>query len=240
MKSLTLIFPYYKNAGMLKRQLEVVNNYPKGVRRNLNLIVVDDASPLGYRAEEAIKPSDCKDINFSLYRILTNLRWNWLQARNLGAKEATTEWVLLTDIDHVVPASVLEFIMNADLSSKCFYTFGRKREVDGATYKPHPNSYLMTKELYWKIGGYDETMAGHYGTDGEYRRRCESYANHVQLIDQELVLYGREVIPDASTLPSDLDRKDNRDPAALDDVRKFKADNNIGIVTLRFPWKRIL
>ena len=31
---------------------------------------------------------------------------------------------------------------------------------------------MMTKNLYWKIGGYDEELSGNYGTSGRYRARA--------------------------------------------------------------------
>lgn len=240
MKNLTIILPYYMNPGMLAWQMQVINEYPEAIRKRIELIVVDDASPLGHRAEEAIKERriEANGYPFKLFRILTDLRWNWLEARNLGAHHAENEWLLLTDIDHIITADVITRLFESEVSWKCFYTFARTRAVDMTPYHPHPNSYLMTKKMYWEIGGYDETFAGHYGTDGMWRRRCEEKGKHVFLEDFPLLLIQREIQPDAST--TSLDRKQNRDPDALNHVRDFQTRNKLDVQVLRLPWKRII
>ncbi len=239
MKSLTVILPYYKNPGMLNKQIATFNKYSENARKRLELIVVDDGSPIGHRAEEhlEIKP---EGFSFSLYRILVDLRWNWLQARNLGAKEAASGWLLLTDIDHIIPAKTMERIIKTDYEERYFYTFPRINWIDGTEYKPHPNSYMMTKKLFWRIGGYDETYAGHYGTDGMWRARCNDAAAHAFLTGMPLARVDREDIPDASTKPEDLDRKDNRGPHDLEEIREYKRLHKIGVQTLIHPWKKIL
>jgi hypothetical protein len=242
MKNLTVIFPYFMNQGMLAKQIEVFNSYSKDARKKLQLIVVDDCSPIGERAEEAIGKLGLKaeGYDFRLYRVLSKIRWNWLQCRNLGAKEATNGWLLLTDIDHIILPKTMEKLISTEYDTRYFYTFPRVNWVDNSEYKPHPNSYLMTQKLYWKVGGYDETYSGHYGTDGMWRRRCEEHAEHAFLTGLPLARVDRADIPDASTKPEVMDRKANRGPHDLDEIRAFKKEHNIGIQTLRLPWKRII
>jgi hypothetical protein len=31
--------------------------------------------------------------------------------------------------------------------------------------------------MFWQVGGYDEALSGHYGTDGDWRRRCAATTN---------------------------------------------------------------
>lgn len=242
MKNLTIILPYYMNGGMLQEQIRTFNTYPQDVQEKLELIVVDDCSPLGNRAIDYVQILDNKPkgYDFKLYRILTDLRWNWLECRNLGAQEASSSWILLTDIDHIIPIKTMALLMKTEMDPRSFYTFPRINWKDNSAYHPHPNSYLMTKKLYWRIGGYDESFAGHYGTDGMWRRRCEELAAHVFLTDCPLARVSRDDIPDASTRPEILARKQNRDPEALDDIREYKEALGVGIQTLRLPWKRIL
>lgn len=239
MDGLTVIFPFFENVGMLQEQLYVFNNYSSEVKSKLQLIVVDDASPIGKRADEFFKKEDAQGFDFQLYRILTKVRWNWLQCRNMGAKFANSDWLLLTDIDHVIHTVAMEKLMGLELDHRCYYTFPRINWHDNSPYKPHPNSYLMRRKMYWKVGGYDETFAGHYGTDGMYRARldAETAGKHVMLSDIPIARVDRKAIPDAST--TTLDRKDNRDPNALSDLREFKKTAEWGIQTLRQPYKRI-
>ena len=237
--NLTIILPFYMNQDMLVRQFEEINEYPREIRERLQLIVVDDCSPTGERADEIIKKEKLKAkiADFRLYRILTDLRWNQNQCRNLGAREATSEWLLLTDIDHLIPTDTIQSIFRTELSSTDFHTFGRKK-YDGSDYKEHPNSYLMTKDLYWLIGGYDETFCGHYGTDSMYRRRAEKYAGRIHHADWKLVNVGRNDIPDASTRT--LKRKEGRDTSFRESIPKYKHREGIKEVQiLKLPWERL-
>src|ERR1044072_694158 len=238
MKSLTVVLPYYMNQGMLIEQIKIFNNYADSTKKRLELIVVDDYSPMGQRAEEILNKLKFKGYRFSLYKILTDLRWNWLQCRNLGAKMADSDWLLLTDIDHILTPERMDTLIDIELSHKSAYRFPRVNWADNSYKDPHPNSWLMTKNRYWRIGGYDETYAGHYGTDGMWRDRIiESGTAIEMLVGCPLARVDRDDIPDASTVS--LDRKANRAPGALEDIRAFKEKNEIGIQTLRFPWKLV-
>lgn len=240
MTQISVIFPYYMNPGMLKKQVDDFNAYPDDVKQNIELIIVDDGSPLGHRAESAMAHLNIKPDGypFSLYRILTDLRWNWLEARNLGAKFAVYPWLLVTDIDHLIPSTTMEYLVRNEFKGKHFHTFTRTNYPDNSPYHPHPNSYFMTKKMYWRVGGYDETYAGNYGTDGMWRRRCEEHGSHHVIQNHPIQRVDRQFIPDAST--TTLDRKDNRDPEVLDHIREYKEAHGIGIQTLRLPWKRII
>ena len=249
---ITLILPYYFNAGMLAEQAKVINSYSPDVRRNLEVIVVDDCSAPDARAEKAIE--DARIVfniaSFKVYRILTDLRWNWLQCRNIGAKEATGQWLFLTDIDHLVPPATMQYLHDNTVGnvfkSARFYTLDRVNYAPKIpwdkmeAYKPHPNTYFMAKKLYWKIGGYDEVFAGNYGTDGMYKRRCLDNARQVQLVNLAVARVDRSIIPDASTTPEMLDRKDNRAPGILEEIAAYKEEHKLPIQTLKLPWKRVI
>jgi hypothetical protein len=75
------------------------------------------------------------------------------------------------------------------------YGFSRK-EYSGEPIPPHPNSWLMTRALFWKIGGYDEKLSGHYGTDGDWRRRMALKAP-IHILSDRLIRH--EYQADSST-----------------------------------------
>ena len=81
----------------------------------------------------------------------------------------------MTDIDHVLPASTAQALIYGQHDPKVVYAFSRI-EHTGEKVNPHSASFLMTKKMFWKIGGYDEELSGHYGTDGDYRRRLATKA----------------------------------------------------------------
>jgi hypothetical protein len=239
MKQICLILPYYCNAGMLRKHFEFWNQYSEATRRHLQIIVVDDGSPLGSRAHEEICTHQLHVdvLDFRLYRILTDLRWNWLQCRNLGASEASTPWLLLTDMDHVVLPDVMESLMRQEHDPSICYMLSRGYWPEMTPRTPHPNSFLMSKDLFWRVGGYDESFAGHYGTDTMWRERCRQ-AGPVVLLAEKLASGFRKYVPDAST--TTLARLENRDPRALKEIIAYKRRVGLGVQTLRLPWTRVL
>lgn len=241
---ITIINPYYDNPGMLLRQIRQWSSYSPTVLEYLNVIVIDDCSP-NYPARIFLDNYKDFGFRFMLYHIKVNIRWNWLVCRNLGAMQADkNSWLLLTDIDHVVPDDTVNFLCSGVISNKFdkkrFYLFARVDAPNLTPYKRHPNSYFMHRNLYWKIGGYDEEFSGNYGTDGMYRRRADKIAGRGIEMDVPLIRYPREVIRDAST--TEFKRKEGRDPDALWKIKKKKEENGRlnDIKILSFPWERLL
>jgi glycosyltransferase involved in cell wall biosynthesis len=224
---ITIVMAYYDNPTMLERHLREWEKYPKGFRA----IIVDDGS------KDAALPilKDSCPIPAQLYRVLIDKPWNQNGARNLAMTHATG-WCLMTDMDHLLTVEEAKKICLEDYNENCAYK-PLRRKADGEPYKRHPNSYLLTKDLYWDAGGYDEEFCGYYGTDATFRRQLGSRI--VETDNFALTLYGREVIPDASTRT--LGRKGS----------KYHVSNNKELVVkrkhggrpippLNFPWVRQL
>ena len=191
-RDITFVYPYYENPQFLARQLEQWTSYDQALRQRLRIIVVDDGSP-NYPAAEVLQPV-VWSLPVRLFRIGIDVRWNWLAARNIGMQHARG-WCLLTDMDHVVPEATLRAVMFGDVAPRSIYRFTR-REHTGVRIHPHPNSMLMTRDMFWKVGGYDEALSGHYGTDGDWRRRCVATAKVYTL---PCPLERHEYVGDSST-----------------------------------------
>lgn len=238
-REVTLIFPFYRNVGMWRRQLEHIRSLPPEVRGALSLIVVDDGSPPAHALNEGdlleVRTLGLKSAR--LFRILVDVRWNWLAARNLAVSKAQTDWVLMTDIDHLVPESTLRRIQELKLDGRNTYRFQRVDAPDLTPYKPHPNSWLLTRERFEKIGGYDERFSGFYGTDGEFRDRVVKNSQMVIILDFPLIRVPREVVPDAST--TTYGRKEPQDREGVGRVRKLIAASPKPH-RLTFPWEEIV
>jgi len=213
MKSITICSAFYENAGMLKRQIEHFQKLPKNIREHLNLIVVDDGTGApkarpdgsliaGARASSAAPALPC-DIGFpfDVYRMKLDIRWNQDACRNLAVSRAITEWILLIDIDHIVPEETLRALITEVHSTDSVYLFARQVVLPNGqleTFRPAPNLFFLTRQLYWRVGGYDEFLRGKYGTDGDMRRRLFAASPPIYL-PQQLHFVTPRIIPDACT-----------------------------------------
>lgn len=243
MRRITLCVPYYENPGMLAAQLAVIATYPEPVRKALRLFVVDDGSPTRPATFPAKLPCEAR-----LYRMREDIRWNQDACRNLAVAEAgkPEEWLLLTDIDHLVPAVTMQAVQGVKLRPGRVYTFRRQTAlaIDGGNvrtepYKAHPNSWLLTKGMYDRIGGYDERFAGLYGTDGMFRSRAQKRSEGLEELRCPIVRVPRSVIPDAST--TTYARKSPADGEGRQKVRnQIQRSGNHEPVRGRFAWDRIV
>lgn len=191
-KPVTLIVPYYMNQAFVRRQMGWWSTYPEHVRMHISVILVDDGSPVP--ATDALRGL-ARPCAMRIFRIGKDVRWNWIAARNIGAHHAPEGWCLFTDMDHVLPATTAEHLIYGQHDPMVLYGFSRI-EHTGTVIDPHPNSWLMTRALFWRIGGYDESFSGHYGTDGEYRRRAATVAP-IQILKDRLIRH--EYQEDSST-----------------------------------------
>lgn len=235
-RQITLVLPYYDNPGILREQQRTWSTYRHKLKGCLNVIVVDDGSPR-WPALAAVEETGIA--SFRLYRLGVDRRWNWLACRNLGVAEAKTDWVILTDIDHVLPAETLEAVAHEPLDPETVYRFSRVDAPHLTPYKPHPNSWLLTRAMYDTIGGYDERFSGFYGTDADFRERVQTTARAIVMRSDVLIRYPREVIPDAST--TTYGRKEEQDRVNVTRIRAERAlIPDWRPLRLTFPWERLL
>lgn len=229
MRPITLVLPHFQNLGMLAEQQAVWADYPDWMKALLHVVVVDDCSPKGHRpSPQTVTVHDIA--SFQIYRLLDKKRWNWLACRNLGAKVARTDWLLLTDIDHVIPASTFERLMRGPLVPEDVYRFKRVTTTGcwpydvkaQPAYKPHNDTWFLTRKMFFddRVGAYDERLSGCYGSSGEFRDRLVAAAHASVILDNAIIRYPREIIADASTSPSVYTRKG--DPANDDELKRRK------------------
>lgn len=195
MRPITLVLPYYCQPKMLAIQHGILAALPADIRAHLTVIVVDDGSPT--------QPAQLVPAGLAsqqLYRILTDVPWNWLAARNLGMHHASTTWALLTDLDHAVPADTWRALMTEPLDEALVYRFAREEARSREPMKSHPNTWLLTRAMYDAVGGYDERLSGCYGTDAEFRDRVVEQARAIRFLTTPVVRYGSEEVADAETV----------------------------------------
>lgn len=255
---ITMIVPYYRQPKMLAKQLETWESYPQSAREFFRFVVVDDCSPEPAEdvTDTAWQESPPSARGVSLYRIDKDIEWNRSMARNLGTTVAETEWVLHVDTDHVLGADEaaklvadnMHVVPKSTWSRFRRFRMGRADETrkkdkipPDAAYgeiHPHIDSYLCTKEQYWKAGGYNTRFSGVLGGGTPFLKEMVRVNGEPHLLPVALDVYTRGAVSDASehTLP--------RDPAAF---KKRKAEIMAKYGTLRadpkealpLPWHKV-
>lgn len=241
MTPFTLIMAYYDNPGMLEHHIAGWFGLPAEQRRLLHVRIVDDGSPR-FAAETIarmyVNELNAKLASFELYRMGVDVPWNQDACRNLGVDKTGSSWMLMTDIDHVVTANTWQRLMFDRLDKHAAYRFSRVSAPDMQPYKLHPNSWALTAKTFWSMGGYDEALAGNYGTDGDFGRRLAAVAQIIDL-PESIIRYPRDVIPDAST--TTLQRKNPDDKVRIKALYKARGRvPNWKPLVLSFPYERVL
>lgn len=231
----TICYPYYENPGMLEIQLYNYANFSD----YCDLIVVDDGSPKN-PAKDVI--SNQKGV--SLYRVIGDHPWHQHGCRNLAAMVAETPWLFMSDIDHLIEPENAKKLFSEVHPPDEFFMFSRVTAPTMVYHKPHPNSFYVSKEKYWEVGGYDEDFCtpGNppmYGGDGIFLRQLSEKANCVMRHDIRLVRYPREYVEDASTTQFDRKGEYKQNYRAMFD--KKRAENDlVPKDPIRFKWERLL
>lgn len=129
------------------------------LRRRIEFVLVDDASPLPVALPAGLP------LNYQLLRIDDDIPWNISGARNLGATVACGQRLILTDADHSFPESTLDYICRARLRHR-LYTLRRTHE--GKKVSSHPNTFVCKRGVFFDLNGYDEAFTGHYGYEDTF------------------------------------------------------------------------
>lgn len=227
--------PYYENAGVLRVHLDTWLQYPEAIRKTMLVVIADDGSPTEPAAD--VIPAGYP-IEIQVYRVGVNLIWNQCGARNLAMHHVPEGFVLVTDMDHVLEPDDARKLLATKVHRNRFYVPARRLARDRSVYKRHPNSYYLTRAMFWATGGCDEDFQGTYGSDSTFRRAIAEVGQRVE-VDAALTLYGRDVIPDASTTA--WGRKDSIYHSS--NFGHLKAKRFGGSYKaerpLRFPWSRV-
>lgn len=224
----TLIMPYFENPVMLGVHLRTWARYSAVCKRAIEMVIVDDGSPdhpaktvvmdAVRGATELVLP------RVRIFRVIPNIPWNQDGARNLAFHHATPgRTCLVTDMDHVLEPSAAEALVTAAASKpgllhpRAVYEIPRHKTTSGGTaeedegkgrlkcLKPHCNSFIVNRDLYWEAGGYNEAFVGLYAVAGdiEFRGRLASASDTGRIFPAPqgvyLTVYGRGDVCDADT-----------------------------------------
>lgn len=196
MNRVAIVMAYYDNPDMLREHLRVWSTYDPALLPYLSVVIVDDASPR-YPALDVLSAG--LPLSTMLWRVREDIPWHQDGARNIAMHHCPAEWALMTDMDHVLPADqVLPMLLMNAMHGE--YYMPGQRMLDGTVLRPHPNTYMMSRSDFWRMGGYDEDFCGWYGSDGNFRK-CARGAGLVERSsgDFGLVVYRDTDIYDANT-----------------------------------------
>lgn len=179
----SVIIPTYKTNESLKRAIKSVLSQSY---KNIEVIVVDDNNDDGYRTvAEQVVSEFCGLHNFSYYQHDHNK--NGSAARNTGVKNSKGKYISFLDDDDFYYPNKIEKEMKAILTTGCnfcvcyynrngiLHSFPVKRdysqEVLFCNTTPQTSSFLLLKERFEAIGGFDESYFRHQ--DYEFLLRAE-------------------------------------------------------------------
>jgi hypothetical protein len=156
MSQLTIITHVYNAQGPVDHQLALWRQYDPALLAQLDFLIIDDHS------DEPLKV-DKGPLNLRLIRVDDDIDWNMPGCRNLAATVAETPWMLYFDVDNVASEASIAKIVAAlpKLDKQRLHVF--RRTQDGVDVEPHINSFLISRQGFWRAGGYDEDFSGHYG-----------------------------------------------------------------------------
>lgn len=240
MRPITWIMPFYRNAPMLAVHIENWSLYPADVLAGLTIILVDDGSPEADRPDELLRaaPKAVRD-RVRLLRVLVDIPWNQHGARNLGAKVAANEWLLVTDIDRILLAHDMRALMSVKLKTSRYYKpWGVRMHVKLPKADPEKgpyNQFLVHRSVYWKAGGYDEDYCGCYGGDRQFLEALGKVAKRTRLDSARMYRYNRYVVPGANTEGLDRSTKE----LARRKAQKIARGDTVARNPIRFKWREI-
>lgn len=216
---------------MLREHLRRLCYWPDALHKRLTVIICDDCSHDHPADADLVRH---QPFETRLYRITRKEMWNYRAAKNIAMHEAPEGWALITDIDHVLCADEAKRLFRMTLKNDRGAYIFQRRNPRGKFVRPVKAIRLMTRETYWRIGGYDESFVGtHKGLHGEMSARIREAAGEMIPIDIKLTRYTRAGVGDE---PDGLIRNDTHYRAKLERIVAAWA----GVKTMTFPYERLV
>lgn len=209
---LNVVMSVYGQPEMLGLNLDTIASYEDDVLDLLTIIVVDDAG------EPPVDEAFCKrfpGVNLHVFRILDDIPWNQPGGRNLGMHRADPQWTVMLDPDMVFSQTQMRKLMTAAGKMRrrevLRYGLRHMNEPERAVDMSSPNTYLIHREDFLAVGGYDEDYSGHKGwSDVQLLDVLRSHFKIVQRPDVFADFYSTGQIKDAAVHSLDRKTKHNR------------------------------
>lgn len=175
---------------IVKRQILYFKNL--NLPDNIEIVFIDDGSdpPISF-PNHGLK-------NFNIYPTGDKRPWSQACARNLGAKIAEGEFLLMTDIDHILTREAITAVKNfngdkmrftrsyavldrngeINQNPRTLFRYGlsrRRYRRRGLSVIRHTNTFAIRRKIYFEIGGYptrycNRPKGGNKGDRGFYNQ----------------------------------------------------------------------
>jgi hypothetical protein len=184
---LSIVIPVLDSHEVFRRQCRHWEQI--GIPDDTEILIVDDDSdpPLEYHGPLPLRIIQTHDPR----------PWAWAPARNMGARAARGEYLLMYDLDHFCNRDLIDFIRGfngdkvqflrqfavlredgtfaQDVPTLVDYGWPASRlERKGFSIPPHPNMFAMKADVFWDLGGYREDWVGRpypQGEDSDFKRK---------------------------------------------------------------------
>lgn len=199
------------------------------------VIVVDDGSKEQYSIEKIITNK-----NIRLFKVLKDYGFNSHGCRNLIMSKSTNEWVVLLDSDRlfVNPEISINIIRNKKLNLNTVYKFVAHSFKLGEKMHESVNDFLISKQHFFSVGGYDEELIGMRTGDRQFLEQLKHSGNSKMLADIDIILTRRpSVHSNNKEIVSKYDRVFNTVTHNIIEKRIKKPEPNKPILT--FEWKEL-
>jgi glycosyltransferase involved in cell wall biosynthesis len=197
---LSIVVAVLNSHEIVRRQ---ILHYEKlGLPDDVEILFIDDGSYPAIESDTTLK-------NFHIYATKDYRPWTVELARNFGIEKAQGEYVLITDMDYIIPMKCIESALDLkEDKSSIRREFGVLDEngdftqdmdvlrsygliKNGVGMSPHPNNFIMRKSTFDVVGLFDESRVNRpypIGADAEFKRRWTKFHNKglVTLRDNEL------------------------------------------------------
>jgi glycosyltransferase involved in cell wall biosynthesis len=195
---LSIVIPVLDSHEVVRRQL--LHFERMDLPDDTEIILVDDGSAQPLAVNREIRELLDRDTGAGVLIIETNDTRPWTSslARNAGADVARGDYLLMTDIDHILTKELIYTVRNKFDGEKM--NFRREFAVldeegrlaqDRDTLTAYGllpdapvrvgtlyNNFAMSRKLFWKIGGYDKDLVDApypQDVDKEFRSRWHEY-----------------------------------------------------------------
>lgn len=159
-----VVMAVYGQPKMLEHQLRTMSEYDDDILHKLKVIIVDDCGDPPVTSDFVAR---FDRLDLRVFRITVDVPWNQMGARNLGMHHADPTWCVMIDPDMVFSCEMMRRLMMhaSRMRRKTLVRYHLRhvdtegKPVDGSS----PNTYIIHRDDFFAVGGYDEDFAGNKG-----------------------------------------------------------------------------